>query len=62
MDGTIPRHQLGYVLGRIAELLAEYGLAAAPDCLSCALYLATWTESRMGKSMAFNLRHAGYDL
>ena len=29
MDGTIPRGQLPYVLGRIAELSAEFGLAVA---------------------------------
>jgi glycolate oxidase len=29
MDGTIPRHQLAYVLRRIAELSQEYGLPVA---------------------------------
>jgi len=29
MDGTIPRHQLSTVLGRIAELSEEYGLPVA---------------------------------
>jgi glycolate oxidase len=29
MDGTIPRHQLAHVLGRIAELSRDYGLRVA---------------------------------
>ena len=29
MDGTIPRHQLAHVLGRIAELSGDYGLRVA---------------------------------
>jgi len=29
MDGTIPRHQLSYVLGQITQLSASYGLAVA---------------------------------
>ena len=29
MDGTIPRHQLSYVLGRITQLSEEYGLRVA---------------------------------
>lgn len=29
IDGTIPRHQLGYVLTRISELSSEYGLRVA---------------------------------